>query len=495
MMKKRYPKLLFGVAMAVGLLSLYGCPPPKAEQVKVVEIADGEIDPAQWGKAYPTQYELWKKTEEPTPAGKSKYKKGFDADKITYDKLSEFPYMALLFNGWGFGVEYNEPRGHAHMVRDQLEVDASRVKAGGVCLSCKTPYAPKLQKEMGIDYYKKPYDEVLAQIPEKDRNLGVACIDCHDNKDMSLKISRGFTLLEALKDMGADAAKLTRQEMRSAVCAQCHVTYSIPKDQEMKSVGLYFPWQGSTWGNITIENIIKKLRSDPAYGEWKQTVTGFKLAFIRHPEFELFSNNSVHWKAGAACADCHMPYTKVGVNKVSDHRVMSPLKNDMKACVQCHTESAEWLRDQVTAIQDRTVSLMIRSGYATAIVAKLFEMAHKAQAEGKAVDQTLYDKAKDFYLEAFYRGLYIGAENSLGFHNPTEAARNLGDATAFAGKAEALLRQALTKAGVEVPVDVDLELHKYLDDRGKKKLQFQKDLEFKDPFGVQDKFLKVEEAK
>jgi len=41
-------------------------------------------------------------------------------------------------------------------------------------------------------------------------------------------------------------------------------------------------------------------------------VTGFKLAFIRHPEYELFTNNSVHWQAGVACSDCHMPYTKVG---------------------------------------------------------------------------------------------------------------------------------------------------------------------------------------
>ena len=52
-----------------------------------------------WGKAYPEEYETWKMTEQPTPAGKSKYKRGFDADRITYDKLAEFPYMALLFNG------------------------------------------------------------------------------------------------------------------------------------------------------------------------------------------------------------------------------------------------------------------------------------------------------------------------------------------------------------------------------------------------------------
>ena len=58
----------------------------------------------------------------------------------------------------------------------------------------------------------------------------------------------------------------------------------------------------------------------------------------------------------------------------------------------------------------------------------------------------------------------------------------------FATKAEALLRQALTRAGVDVPIKVDLELMKYLEDRGKKKLKFDPSLEFKDPMGIQDKF-------
>lgn len=466
----------------------YACSPPKPEPVKTVTIPDGEIDPAVWGKVYPEEYELWKKTEHPEPAGKSKYKRGFDADGITYDKLAEFPYMALLFNGWGFGIEYNEPRGHAQMLRDQTAIDASRLKAGGACITCKTPYAPRFRKEMGVDYYKMPYKEILDKIPEKFRTLGVACIDCHNNKDMSLKVSRDFSLEPALKTLGVDWQNLSRQEMRSVVCAQCHVTYNINKDDKMQSVGLYFPWQGSTWGGITIEHIIHKIRTDDTVKEWKQSVTGFKLAYIRHPEFELFSNHSVHWKAGAACADCHMPYTKIGVHKVSDHRVMSPLKNDMKACLQCHTETAEWLKEQVTAIQDRTVSLQIRAGNATATVAKLFEAVHKAKAAGKPVDQALYDKAKDYYEEAFYRSLFIGAENSVGFHNPTEAMRVLGDAIAFATKAEGYLRQMLTKAGVDVPLKVDLELAKYLEGRGAKKLPNKPEQEFKDPMGVQDKF-------
>lgn len=493
-MRQDYPRGLAALLAAAALV-LAGCQPPKSEPVRPVKIADGEIDPAAWGKAYPVNYDLWKKTAEPTPAGKSKYKRGFDADKITYDKLSEFPYMALLFNGWGFGVEYNEPRGHAFMMKDQIDIDPARVKAGGVCLTCKTPYAPKLEKEKGQEYYSRPWNEVHAMVPEAHRELGVACIDCHDPKDMSLKISREFTLSKALAGMKVDPARLTRQDMRSLVCAQCHVTYSIVKDENMKSVGIYFPWQGSAWGGISAENVIRQIRSDPSVGEWKQKVTGFKLAFIRHPEFELFSANSVHWKAGVSCADCHMPYTRVGASKVSDHRVTSPLKNDLKACMQCHTETSDWLREQVVAIQDRTGSLMLRAGYATAAAAKLFEMANEAEAAGRKIDKDLYAGAKDYYEEAFYRASYVGAENSVGFHNPTEAARILGDATAFAGKAEGLLRQALAKAGIDAPQVVNLELGKYLDGRGQKKLAFRKDLEFKDPFGVQEKLLTVRHAK
>jgi nitrite reductase (cytochrome c-552) len=41
---------------------------------------------------------------------------------------------------------------------------------------------------------------------------------------------------------------------------------------------------------------------------------------------------------------------------------------------------------------------------------------------------------------------------------------------------------------VSVPIKVELELNKYLDQRGQKKLKFDPKFEFKDPTGVQVEF-------
>ncbi len=457
------------------------------EPLKVAEIKAGDYEPADWAKDYPREYEGWKATGDPEPAGLSKYKRGSEKGGKVYDKLSEYPYLALLFNGWGFGLEYNEPRGHMHMMDDVLDVDPARRKAGGACLTCKTPYAQDLQEKYGKDYFSRPFAEIHALIPRNHQKLGAACAHCHDPADMSLIIHNKFTLGKALASMGVDTAKLSTQDMRTLVCAQCHVTYMVQKDADMHSKNVMFPWQNSKQGHIAIEDIIKTIKSDPSNLEWTQAVTGFKLGFVRHPEYELFSNNSTHWQAGLACADCHMPYVRSGAYKISDHRVMSPLKNGMKGCLQCHTEGADWLKARVLAIQDRTASLLLRAGYGTAAAAKLFEKANAARKAGKKIDPALYAEAKEYFEEAFYRSAFIGAENSTGFHNPTEAMRVLGDAVAFAGKAEALLRQALAQAGVSVPAKIDLELPKYLNGRGEKKLNFDKPVEFKDPFGNQEK--------
>ncbi len=481
-------KKLSGILASVLILTalIVSCGGSKPEMFRPGSIADNEFDPEVWGKIFPLEYESWLKTKDPKPVGKSMYKKGFDTDKIIYDKLSEFPFLALLFNGWGFGVEYNEPRGHHYAIIDQQEIDPSRTGAGGVCLACKSPMHKSMTEQNGMKYLTAKFNDAINMLPDKMRQVGPSCADCHKASDMSLKINKTH-LENGLKLIGKK--EMTRQEMRMLVCAQCHITYYVPRTPEKKVNGdVVQPWTGGQWGNISIENIIKDLLTDTKRIEWKQKVTGFDMPFVRHPEFEMFTKGSIHFNAGLACADCHMPYKRVGSYKISTHDVTSPVKQDFAACAQCHTESAEWLKKQLFTIQETTVSMMNRAGYANAAVAKLFEFVHENQAKGAKFDQNLYAKARDCYMQGFIRLNFVSAENSVGFHNPSETSRILGDSLAFANRSEALLRQMIAQAGIRISDNVNLELKKYLTGRGKHKLNFKPGEEFKDPFGTQDYF-------
>ncbi|OGW63223.1 MAG: cytochrome C nitrite reductase [Nitrospirae bacterium RBG_16_64_22] len=430
-------RLRFGIAvLAGGMLFAGGCSKEPVTVNASIVIPEGEKDPAVWGKKYPHHYDSYLKNKERTQ-GYSKYRNDNE------DRIGPWPFQFILWDGWGMGVEYNEPNGHIDMLRDQIAVDPSRKKAGGVCLTCKSPYVPELKEKLGVDYFRKPYEEIRAQIPEKHREMGLVCIDCHDPKTQELRLSR-WTLKEALRAIGKEEGKITRQEMRSLVCAQCHVTYSISKDAEGKSTYVKFPWAKGQWGNISIEAVIKQIKDKEEHLlEWKHKPTDQKLGHIRHPEFELFSApGSVHWAAGVACADCHMPYERVGQSKISSHRWQSPLRGNMKPCLQCHNQSQEWLKQQVLNIQDRTNHMFTKAGYAVARAALTIEQAIKTPG----VDAKALAKAKDIYHEAYLRNTWIGAENSMGFHNPPEAMRVLGDALDQGRQAEIIAREAILKA-------------------------------------------------
>ena len=72
----------------------------------------------------------------------------------------------------------------------------------------------------------------------------------------------------------------------------------------------------------------------------------------QHPEYEMYTADSTHFKAGVACADCHMPYVRDGAAKYSSHDVHSPLLNPEQACGQCHTD-VEYVTGRVNEIQDQ----------------------------------------------------------------------------------------------------------------------------------------------
>ncbi len=450
------------------------------EATSTPPIPAGEHDPAVWGQSYADEYERWLATKDERPAGKSLYKRGFDGG-VMFDKLSEFPFMPLLFNGWGFGIDYNEPRGHWWMLIDQQEVDPSRVKAGGACLTCKTPYAQDLYERDKDALFAAKYTEAVAMLPADAQQLGVSCIDCHDAKTLALS-TRRWTVDAGLKDLDLKKSDLSRNQMRLLVCGQCHCTYSVMKDGA-KSVDVDFPWEGGKWGAITVEDIIANLESQKPRLEWTQAVTGFKLGFIRHPDFEFFTADSIHYRFGLTCNDCHMPKLSVGVAAGDDdHNVMSPLKLDMVACQRCHGDTAEQRRAKVLSIQEQTLGLLIEAGYRVATVAKLFELANASLET--TTGNPAYDEAAGLYRQAFYRVLYMGAENSVGFHNPMEASRILSDATTDATQADATLRALLALKGIAVPDEVPLDLEKYLTDRGVKKLDFNQGQYIPDPFGL-----------
>lgn len=273
----------------------------------------------------------------------------------------------------------------------------------------------------------------------------VSCVDCHDPANMELRVTRpgfirGIAALAASDvptphlpsvgrwrkgsrsvayDPNVDAS---RQEMRSFACAQCHVEYYCgPKTT------LFFPWNDG----LRVEQIESyydsyKFGDGTPFMDFKHAETGASLLKAQHPEFEMWSQG-IHARAGVACADCHMPYTREGAMKVSDHWVRSPLLNIARSCQPCHHTEEQELLDRALLNQDRNYALMQRAGQAIDALMTAIVEAKKAGA----TDEQLAP-ARSFHRKAQWRLDFVNAENSMGFHAPQEAARILGEAIDYA---------------------------------------------------------------
>jgi nitrite reductase (cytochrome c-552) len=214
----------------------------------------------------------------------------------------------------------------------------------------------------------------------------------------------------------------SRNEMRSFVCAQCHVEYYCGT-----KMPLTFPWKEG----LKAEDIEKHWNATTfptgeRFYDYIHKESGARVLKAQHPEFELWSQG-VHARSGVACADCHMPYMRDGASKVSDHWVRSPLLNINRACQTCHHFPEEELKSRVTLIQERNHALLQRA--ATALMA-LLDGIKAAKAAG-ASDRQL-EASRELQRKAQWRIDFIAAENSMGFHAPQEAARVLGEAIDYA---------------------------------------------------------------
>jgi nitrite reductase (cytochrome c-552) len=397
-----------------------------------------------WGKNFPFQYDGYRRTVDQirTRFGGSEAMprtptKADPRSVVAQSKIEEDPRLKIMWSGYAFAKDFREERGHAYMLDDQTYTERQIVaKQPGTCLNCHaSTYAA--MKKLGDGDLVKGFEK-LNQLPYAEaRTLvqhPVACLDCHDAKTTQLRVTRpafleGMRALKAFEgvkdyDVNRDA---TRQEMRAFVCGQCHVEYYF-KGPEKR---LVYPWANGLRADEILAYYDKE-----QFKDWTHADSGAPTLKAQHPEFEMWSQG-IHARSGVACADCHMPYTRVGALKISDHHVRSPLLNVNRACQTCHKWPEDELKARVSTIQQRTFQLRNRA--MDAVVALIGDLK-KARAAGRSDADLVVPQ--DFQRKAQFLLDFVEAENSTGFHAPQEAARVLGVSIDLARQGQLALRDA-----------------------------------------------------
>jgi nitrite reductase (cytochrome c-552) len=468
--------------------------------IKLVEVDEDTVDATKWGMNFPRQYDGYRRTADPT---RTKYGGGAPSEGAPPpEKAERDPWLTRLFAGYAFSIDYRDRRGHAHMLTDQESTRRTNERPqSGNCLHCHAsimplyrrlgreaaPQAsPEEQVQKGLEVVgAMDYWKANDKLKEMNIHHPVSCVDCHDPKTMELRVTRpGFiTGIKTLKahegvqdyQPNRDAS---RQEMRSFVCAQCHVEYYCGQGSTV-----FFPWsKGLKVEEIQADYDGRQIKGHRFY-DWTHAETGVRTLKAQHPEFEVWSQG-IHARSGVACADCHMPYTRQGAMKVSEHWVKSPLLSINRSCQPCHHYPEPELKARVELIQDRHYALLQRAGAAAVDMIdaikplrKPYDDRNRAAAEVKAreamakdagyaqlppaqqaqkleaaiqanqtalwsddieKDQALAEIA-ELQRSAQWRLDFVAAENSMGFHAPQELARILGESIDMS-------RQAVAKA-------------------------------------------------
>ncbi|GMA42319.1 ammonia-forming cytochrome c nitrite reductase subunit c552 [Mobilicoccus caccae] len=414
---------------------------------RVADIDERTVDPAIWGQNFPLQYDSYKSTEqmETTQHGGSEALPHEPSAQdprtvVTEQKIEVDPRLVQMWKGYAFSVDYREKRGHAYMLLDQRTTRrVTEFKQPGACLNCHASM-PTIYADLGKGDVNKGFAELNKMSYTDATKLAehpISCLDCHDPKSMELRITRP-AFVEGIKqykasvgvqdfDVNEDA---TAQEMRTYVCAQCHVEYAFPGEGKT----LTYPWK---YGLSVRDE--ERYWNETGWNDWTHELTGAKMLKAQHPEFELYSQG-VHSRAGVSCADCHMPYEREGGMKVSNHQVRSPMLNVNNSCQTCHNTTEQELKDRVGQIQDRHLHTRNQASQA---LDELITDLEKAVKEKSASPENIevarnYQRKASFYID------WIVSENSNGFHAPGEALRVLNDANEAARKGQLALRGVIT---------------------------------------------------
>ncbi|WP_299432092.1 ammonia-forming cytochrome c nitrite reductase [uncultured Maribacter sp.] len=410
----------------------------KYQYVPKVDISENEPRNEVWGENYPKEYQSWLQTADTTFAS-------YQGGSAMRDVLEEDPRLVVLFAGYGFSKDYNQGRGHSYAIEDihnTLRTGGPTGKGDGpmpaTCWTCKSPDVPRLMSENGVtEFYSGKWADKGEEIVNP-----IGCADCHDADNMKLKITRP-ALVEAFDAMGKDINQATHQEMRSLVCAQCHVEYYFNKNLPGKEGVPYlvFPWKEG----MAVEDM-EKYYDDLEFSDWTHKISKTPMLKAQHPGYETFKTG-VHADRGVSCADCHMPYKSEGGQKFTDHHVQSPLNNMANACQTCHREESEKLMENVYERQRKATENRI----------KLENLLVKAHVEaGKAWELGASEEQMKPVLQdirhAQWRWDYSAASHGASFHSPVEIGRVIGSGLDVAAEARVKLARLLADLGHNKPI-------------------------------------------
>jgi nitrite reductase (cytochrome c-552) len=400
------------------------------------EISDYEPRDSVWGQNFPREYQSYLKNSEGNFA--SKYN-----GNVMIDMLEVDPRLVVLWAGYGFAKDYNQGRGHTYAIEDLQNtlrtgapVDAESGPMPSTCWTCKGPDVPRLMNELGEkfgdpkkgieEFYKGKWASKGHQIVNS-----IGCADCHDPNTMNLRITRP-ALVEAFERQGKDITKASHQEMRSLVCAQCHVEYYF------KGEGKYltFPWDKGFSAEA-----MEDYYNENEFKDWTHKLSKAPMLKAQHPGYEVHMTG-IHAERGVACADCHMPYISEGGQKYSDHHMQSPLNNISNSCQVCHRESEETLKENVYSRQDKVIENRDE-------LERLLVRAHveaKTAWELGATDEMMTDILQNIRSAQWFWD-YAAASHGGSFHSPVEISRVIAKGITTAQEARIELTRVLIGLG------------------------------------------------
>jgi formate-dependent nitrite reductase cytochrome c552 subunit len=195
-------------AATIGILLLLDNIRDRKDEAKqtvfaIAELDETTVDPVEWGKNYPRQYDAYTRTVD---IARTKY-----GGSEAFQKLDTDPRLRAIFDGYAFSIDYREERGHAYMLSDQRETERVTLKKQpGACLQCHASNvvayreqgiragAPgtltePLLSENGKTQLFKGFEEVCRMDYNDATDLvkhPVSCIDCHDPETMALRVTR-----------------------------------------------------------------------------------------------------------------------------------------------------------------------------------------------------------------------------------------------------------------------------------------------------------------